>query len=262
MEFFNFFLIILASALAGFVDSIVGGGGLILVPALFSAYPNALPASLLGNNKAASVWGTAFASWAYIKKVELPVRGLYVGALCALVGSVAGAWGVTMIQASVYKAALPIILTILLIYTLLKKELGQAHAPRYNLRQEERRLAIIGVFIGFYDGFFGPGTGSFFIFAMVRWLGFDFLHASAGAKILNTASNAAALLLFYLHGYIWWHLAVPLAIANVCGSFLGTRLALRKGAVFVRYFFIFIVSLLIVKTSLDFLWPLFSSPPS
>ena len=227
-----------------------------MVPSLFAAFPSASPPSLLGTNKAASVWGTAFASWVYTKKVTLPLRGLLIGGACALTGAFAGAWCVTLIPASTFKAALPIVLIGLLIYTLTKKELGQTHTPKFSQQQQTIRLAIIGLFIGFYDGFFGPGTGSFFVFLLVRWLGFDFLHASAGAKILNTASNSAALLLFSIQGYVWWYLAIPLAIANVLGSLLGTRLAIRNGASFIRYFFILIVSLLIMKTSAEFAWPL------
>ena len=221
MDFANFILIAIAAGLAGFVDAVVGGGGLILVPSFFAIYPDSAPASLLGNNKATSVWG---------------------------------AWCVTRIPASIFKAALPIVLVALLIYTLVKKDFGQVHAPKFEAREELFRMALIGGFVGFYDGFFGPGAGSFFVFILVRWLGFDFLHASAGAKILNTASNSAALLLFSMDGYIWWHIAIPLAIANVAGSFLGTRLALKKGAGFIRYFFILVVFVLIIKTSYEFIW--------
>ena len=253
---FSIIAITIAAGLAGFIDAIVGGGGLIMVPSLFAAYPNASPPNLLGTNKAASVWGTAFASWVYCKRVSLPLRGLLIGATCALLGSFTGAWCVTLVTASSFKAALPVVLFALLLYTIAKKDLGQTHAPKFTVNQETIRLAIIGAFIGFYDGFFGPGTGSFFVFLLVRWLGYDFLHASAGAKILNTASNSAALLLFCTQGYVWWHLAIPLALANIFGSFLGTRLALSKGTNFVRYFFIIIVSLLILNTSADFVWPL------
>lgn len=256
MEILSLLLICSAAALAGFVDSIVGGGGLILLPALFATFPGAVPASLLGNNKATSVWGTAFASFIYIRRVQLPIKALSVGALLALLGSFLGAWCVTQVDASLFKAALPLLLTALLIYTLLKKEVGQLNAPKFEDNALVLRLAFVGAFIGFYDGFFGPGTGSFFVFVLVRWIGFDFLHASAGAKVLNTASNFAALLLFSLQGLVWWHLALPLAISNVLGSYLGTRIALDKGAGFVRYFFILVVSLLIVKTGYDFVWPL------
>jgi len=256
LELLTLLAITLASGLAGFIDAIVGGGGLIMIPSLFTAFPSAPPASLLGTNKGASVWGTAFASWMYSKKVSLPLRSLLIAGGCAFVGSFVGAWCVTLVSPALFKAALPGVLLALLIYTLIKKELGQTHTPKFSINQEALRLAIIGALIGFYDGFFGPGTGSFFVFLLVRWLGFDFLHASAGAKILNTASNSAALILFSIQGYVWWHLAIPLALANVFGSFLGSRLAIRKGAGFVRYIFIFVVSMLIFKTGFDFVWPL------
>jgi len=150
LDIFNFIFITIAAGVAGFVDSIVGGGGLILVPTLFTAYPSTIPATLLGTNKGASVWGTAFASWAYSRKINLPVKGLLLGAFFAIIGSFTGAWCVTQISATVFKAALPIILLALLIYTLIKKELGQIHAPRFNTRGELIRLSIIGILIGFY----------------------------------------------------------------------------------------------------------------
>jgi uncharacterized membrane protein YfcA len=109
----------------------------------------------------------------------------------------------------------------------------------------------MGLMVGFYDGFFGPGTGSFFVFLMVRWLGYDFLNASASAKLLNTATNLAALLLFALKGHVWWHLALPMAVANIIGSLLGTHLALKHGTGFVRTVFIGVVSALILKTAYD-----------
>jgi uncharacterized membrane protein YfcA len=109
----------------------------------------------------------------------------------------------------------------------------------------------IGLVLGFYDGFFGPGTGSFFVFAYVRWLGYDFLNASASAKLMNTATNLSALVLFTLQGHVWWHLALPMALANVLGSLWGTRLALKHGAGFVRYVFLAVVSALILKTTYD-----------
>ena len=123
--------------------------------------------------------------------------------------------------------------------------------PRFEGRFELFAVCTIGVCIGFYDGFFGPGTGSFFVFLLVRWLGYDFLNASVAAKLLNLSSNSAALVLFTLKGHVWWHLALPLAMANVAGSLLGTRMALKHGAGFVRVMFILVVSALICKTSYD-----------
>ncbi|MEY2802248.1 MAG: hypothetical protein RL513_1833, partial [Pseudomonadota bacterium] len=129
--------------------------------------------------------------------------------------------------------------------------LGRAHAPRFEGAREAVVASVIGAAIGFYDGFFGPGTGSFFVFLFVRWLGYDFLHASAAAKLLNVATNLSALVLFGLKGHVWWHYALVLALANVAGSLLGTRLALRHGAGFVRGMFLLVVTALILKTGYD-----------
>jgi len=146
---------------------------------------------------------------------------------------------------------LPFVLLAVLVYTLAKKELGRSHAPRFIGRHELLATSGVGLVIGFYDGFFGPGTGSFFVFLFVRWLGYDFLHASASAKLLNLTSNLAALILFALKGHVWWHFALTLALANIAGSLLGTRLALRHGAGFVRGVFIVVVTALILKTGHD-----------
>lgn len=247
----DFFLVSLASLLAGFVDSIVGGGGLILVPALFATFPAAHAATLLGTNKSASIWGTAFAAWQYSRRVELRWGALLPATLLSFSGSLVGAWVVTLISPLFLRTTLPFVLLAVLLYTLAKKDLGRHHAPRFSGRQEVLAAGLIGVGGGFYDGFFGPGTGSFFVFLFVRWLGYDFLHASASAKLLNMASNLAALILFTFKGYVWWHFALTLALLNVAGSLLGTRLALKHGAGFVRLIFIGVVAALILKTGLD-----------
>lgn len=241
----------LASLFAGFVDAIVGGGGLILVPALFSVYPGAAPATLFGTNKGAAIWGTAWATGQFAKRVEMPWSALLPAAGAALLGSFAGAWTVTLANPDGLRRALPFVLLAVLAYTLARKDLGRHHAPRLRDRAQALAASGIGLVIGFYDGFFGPGTGSFFVFLFVRLLGYDFLHASASAKLLNTATNLAALALFIAKGHVWWHIAATMAVANVAGSLLGTRLALRHGAGFVRGVFIAVVSALILKTGYD-----------
>jgi len=143
------------------------------------------------------------------------------------------------------------VMVAVLAYTLAKKDLGLQHAPRFSGRTERLITGTIGLVIGLYDGFFGPGTGSFFVFAFVRLLGYDFLNASVSAKLLNLATNVAALILFTMKGHIWWHFMVPLAIANVIGSMLGTYMALRHGTGFVRAIFILVVGVLILKTGYD-----------
>ena len=241
----------LASALAGFIDSIVGGGGLILTPALFALFPNTHPATLFGTNKSASVWGTAFATWQYSQRVRVRWSALLPAAAATMLAAFAGAWLVTLVSPEFLRRLLPAVLLIVLVYTLMRKDMGRHHVPRFHGRAELLATSTIGVTIGFYDGFFGPGTGSFFVFLMVRWLGYDFLNASVAAKLLNLASNIAALTLFTLKGHVWWHMALPLAMANVAGSLLGTRLALKHGAGFVRYVFLAVVSALILKTTYD-----------
>ncbi len=244
-------IVSLASLLAGFVDSIVGGGGLILLPALFTVFPTTHPATLFGTNKGASVWGTAFAAWQFSRRVDMRWAALVPAASAGLVASFAGAWLVTVVSPFYLRKALPLVLLAVLIYTLYKKDLGRHHAPRFAGRQEQWVAAGIGGLIGFYDGFFGPGTGSFLVFLFVRLLGYDFLSASASAKLVNTATNVAALFLFVAKGHIWWHFVVLMAVANVLGSVLGTRLALKHGAGFVRVVFIGVVSALIMKTGWD-----------
>ena len=244
-------IVSLASLLAGFVDAIVGGGGLVLVPALFATFPAAHPATLFGSNKSASVWGTALATWQYSRRVQLPWRAMLPAAASGFAGAFFGAWVVTVISPELLRKALPLILLGVLGYTLARKDLGRVHAPRFSGSQEMLAACLIGVVLGFYDGFFGPGTGSFLVFLMVRWLGYDFLNASACAKLINTATNLAALILFAIKGHVWWHFALAMALANLIGSTLGTRLALRHGAGFVRVAFMLVVSALIVKTGWD-----------
>jgi len=245
------FSVALASLLAGFVDAVVGGGGLVLVPALFSAFPQAAPATLFGTGKAASVWGTAWATVQYSKRVSLNWPRLLPAAAVALAGSFAGAWTVTQVSADGLRRALPFILVVLLIYTLARKEMGRSHQPRFSGSVETLVAASIGLVIGFYDGFFGPGTGSFLVFLFVRVMGYDFLHASASAKLINVASNAAAFILFAAKGHVWWQIAALMAVANVLGSLIGTRMALAHGTGFVRGMFVLVVSALILKTGWD-----------
>lgn len=244
-------IVTLASLLAGFIDSIVGGGGLVLVPALFAVFPQTHPATLFGTNKGASVWGTLMATVQYSRKVHLRWQTLGPAAVVCFAAALGGAWLVTVVSPQYLRKALPLVLVGVLAYTLAKKDLGRHHVPRFVGQHETMAACAVGLAIGFYDGFFGPGTGSFFVFLLVRLLGYDFLNASAAAKLLNTASNFAALLLFAFKGHVWWHFVAAMAVANVLGSLAGTHLALKHGTGFVRGVFIVVVSVLILKTSYD-----------
>ncbi len=240
-----------ASLLAGLIDAIVGGGGLILTPALFAAYPAAPAATMLGTNKSASIWGSSLAAWQYGRQIAFrwPVAAPALAA--CLVGSALGTITLLFVSSQWLRKALPFVLLAVLLYTLFNKTLGQAHAPRYKGSREVCAACLIGCLIGFYDGFFGPGTGSFFVFAFVRIMGYDFLSASAHAKLLNVATNFAALVLFAYKGHIWWEITIYLVVANLVGSFAGTRLAMRHGSGFVRRVFVCVVTLLIAKTGYD-----------
>ena len=238
----------IASLVAGFVNAIAGGGGLIAVPVLFSVFPAAPPATLFGTSKAAMVWGTAWAAADYSRHVRLPWKTLLPACLAAVIGGFAGAWLVTLVSADWLRTLLPVMLSLALVYTLLSKNLGQTHAPKYSATTEAVLASLISLLLGLYDGFFGPGTGSFFIFLFVRVLGFDFLHAVASAKVLNMTTNLAALALFGWTGHVWWQFMIPMAVANVVGSHFGARLAVSRGSGFIRLVFIVVVAALILKS--------------
>lgn len=216
------FALVLAAFIAGAIDAVVGGGGLIQIPALFAAYPGTSPATLFGTNKFASVFGTANATWRYARQVRMPWRTILPAAIAAFLFSYAGAAAVAWLPK---EAVRPLILVLLIgaaAYTLARKDFGQVHRPAHGGHRELIYAVLLGGVIGFYDGFFGPGTGSFLIFLFVRFFGFDFLHASAGAKVVNVATNLAALAYFLPNGYIMLLLAVSMAVANVAGSMAGT----------------------------------------
>jgi uncharacterized membrane protein YfcA len=241
-------LILFAAFSSGCIDAIVGGGGLIQTPALFTLYPDVAPATLLGTGKVAGIAGTSNAAWRYSRKLQIPWRALLPLVLLVLIMSAGGALVATLVPPKIFRPLVPMLLLGVLIYILRNKDLGDAHQPRAFQRQHHVWAALLIGAIGFYDGFFGPGTGSFLMFVFVRLYGYDFLNAAASARVLNVATNLAALLYFASQGHVLWHLAISMAVANVAGSMLGTRLALRGGSGFVRKIFIVVVSALILRT--------------
>jgi uncharacterized membrane protein YfcA len=248
---FDFALLAVAAFVAGLVDAVVGGGGLIQIPAIFAVFPKEVPATLLGTNKLASMCGTTVAAVRYARRVQVAWSAAAPAAVAAFVMAFAGAWTVTRVPADFVRSLLPLILLAVAVYTFKKKDFGSVHAPLLS-GMTERLLAMgVGGFIGFYDGFFGPGTGSFLLFLFVRFFGFDFLGASAAAKVVNVACNVSALIWFGYSGHLIWKLAALMAVCQVAGSLIGTRLALKHGSGFVRKLFLVVVSLLIVKTAYD-----------
>jgi uncharacterized membrane protein YfcA len=240
-----------AAFLAGLVDAVVGGGGLIQIPVLFSVFPKEIPATLLGTSKLAGIFGTSAAAVNYARRVRVAWSAAAPAAAAAFAWSFAGAWTVTRVPADFIRGLLPCVLVAVAIYTFKKKDFGAIHAPVHSGITEKLVAIGMGACIGFYDGFFGPGTGSFLMFLFVRFFGFDFLSASAAAKVVNVACNFAALLWFGYSGHLLWQLGLLMAVCQVAGSLVGTRLAIKHGSVFVRKLFLVVVSLLILKTSYD-----------
>lgn len=246
-------LILLGAAafLAGLIDAVVGGGGLIQTPALFTLFPQTAPATLLGTSKLAGIWGTAAAAASYAKRVRVQWSAAAPAAVSAFALSFLGAYTVTQVPPDLVRKLLPFVLVLVLAYTLAKKDFGTHHRPLHSGMQERLLAVMVGGGIGFYDGFFGPGTGSFLVFMFVRIFGFDFLSASAAAKVVNVACNLAALLLFTYSGHLMWQIGLLMAMCNIVGSVAGSRLAIAKGVPFVRRVFIVVVGALVLKTAYD-----------
>jgi hypothetical protein len=242
--------------LAGFIDSVVGGGGLIQIPALFLWLPESAAAvapMVLGTNKLSSICGTGMAVAQYARRVRLTWGTVLPAAAVAFVFSFLGARLVTLLHSHVLKPLVLVLLVAVAFYTFLRPDLGERHAPQFSPRRERLLGLFVGATIGFYDGFFGPGTGSFLMFVFVGWFGFDFLQASASARLINFTTNLSALLYFAATSNILYSYALPMGLCNVLGSLVGTRLAILKGNRFVRGFFLVVVSGMIVR----FAWELF-----
>jgi len=236
---------------AGFIDAVAGGGGLVQVPALFVLMPAVPAATLLGTNKFASIWGTLFATWQYSRQVPMEWRATLPTCAAALLFGYLGARTVAHVPADFLRPLILVLLAGVLAYTLWKKDLGALHAPKLTRAGQLWMGLATGAAIGFYDGFFGPGTGSFLIIAFVGLFGFSFLAASASAKAVNVITNGAALAYFASHGHVLYAVAAPMALANLAGSFVGTRLALRLGSRFVRAVFLVVVSALMLRYAWD-----------
>ena len=241
----------IASGFAGFVDAMAGGGGLIQLPALLVGLPNKDLPLILGTNKVPSIFGTAAAARNYFKNIKPDIPLTITMMVPAFAGSMAGAGLAATIPKEFFKPFLVFLLLAVAIYTWRKPELGMNENLKYTNRKRLVIVAVIGLLIGFYDGIFGPGTGTFLVFFLVSAIGFAFLKASATAKLVNIATNAGAILSFQLTGHIWWQLGLLLAFANVTGAIIGSRLAIRGGSPLVRKVFLAVTFLLIARVAWD-----------
>lgn len=244
-------LLAVGAFFAGTVDAVVGGGGLIQIPLIFSTFPNTSPGTLFGTNKLASVLGTTSAAVQYSRRLSIPWRAAGPAAIAAAIGSWLGARTVVLFPPAALRPLILVLLATVAIYTFIRKDFGTHHQRLADASREQQRALAIGTAVGFYDGFFGPGTGSFLIFLFIRFLGMDFLHASVSAKIINVATNLAAISVFVSHGEVFWKVAAIMGACNLLGSQVGTALALRHGAVFIRKAFLLVVIVLILRFSYD-----------
>ena len=241
----------LASGFAGFVDAMAGGGGLIQLPALLIGLPNKELPLILGTNKVPSIFGTAAAARNYFKNIkpDIPLTVSMMGP--AFIGSITGAAFAATVPKDFFKPFIVFLLITVAIYTWRKPALGMNENLKFTHKKRLLFVALIGLFIGFYDGIFGPGTGTFLVFFLVSGIGYAFLKASATAKLVNIATNAGAILSFQLTGHIWWQLGLLLAFANVAGAVIGSRLAIKGGSPLVRKVFLAVTFLLITRVAWD-----------
>jgi len=239
-----------ASFFAGFIDSIAGGGGLIQLPALLIGLPKSETAEVLGTNKLSSIFGTSTAAVLYRKQIKPDPKVLLAMGVPALLGSAGGAMLASKIPTSSMRPMVLVLLIVVAIYTWFKPDLGKFENLRHLPRRRVQIAALAGVIIGFYDGIFGPGTGSFLMLILVASLGYAFITASAIAKVVNVATNVGAILVFGINGAVIWQIGIIMGVANISGAIIGARLAIKGGSTLVRKMFLLVTVALIVKVGI------------
>ena len=250
-ELSDVLLLCLAAGFAGWVDAVSGGGGLVQLPALLVLLPGASPIQVLATNKLASICGTSVAAATYYRKVRPDLRTALPMAGIALVGSALGALCASLIPSEVFRPLVLVLLVGVAAYTLWRPRLGDVQALRWDGRQHHVAAGLGGFGLGFYDGIFGPGTGSFLVFLLVGLLGYSFLQASAKARIVNIGTNIGALIVFIPQGAPMWLLGLAMGACNIAGGWLGAHTAIRRGSRFVRVVFLTVVAGLILKLGYD-----------
>jgi uncharacterized membrane protein YfcA len=251
METYIIVLLCIAAFAAGFIDAIVGGGGLIQTPAGLILLPNLPVSTVIGSLKIPAFSGTSFAAYQYMKKVTMNWKLLFIMMALAIPSAFIGSTLLTYMSNDFMKPLLLFILSLLAVYTYAKKNFGQHVAKDISETKQILHAVMISVVVGFYDGFIGPGTGSFLVVAFIALMGFDFLHASANAKMVNLSTNFGSICLFALKGKIIWAIAIPMAASNACGGWMGAKLAINKGNGFIRVFFLVVVVGTLIRFAYD-----------
>ena len=245
--------LVLAAFMAGWVNAVVGGGGLIMLPSLLVGLPTETPvATIVGTNKVAQVVGNLTAGVGYLRKQRPDWRMFLWTAVLAGLGAVLGARIVTYMSRAVYTPILLVVLVIIGIYTWRRPSLGADHNGEGG--KHPVLVPIIGLFLGCYDGAIGPGVGTFWVLTYVAVGGYSFLKASGMAKICNAVTNLVTITTLAIHGHVWWHIAWPLVISNVLGGLIGARAAMKHGNGFVRTMFLIVTSVLAVRMLVQLIW--------
>lgn len=236
-----------AALLAGFIDSIVGGGGLVQIPVLFILFPQFPVPRVIGTNRFSSFMGTGIAAVQYIRKVEVSWLAVIWAAVGAATMSYIGARLSSLVRAEVLRPIILVLMSVIAVYTYRNKNLGQHNQLRINPSKLPVYTLLLGMATGFYNGFVGPGTGSLLVFGFVSLIGFDFLRSSATAKIVNVVADVSSLIFFVMNGHVVYELALPMMACNMLGSFIGSRMAILRGSSFIRILFLIVVFGLIIR---------------
>ena len=244
-------ILCIAAFAAGFIDAIVGGGGLIQTPAILVVLPQYPVATLLGTTKIPSFFGTSMAAMQYAGRVPIQKKLLVSMCILALAAAYTGSRTVSLVSNTFMKPVIFGILILVALYTFSKKDFGVATSVQLSKRKELILSSVFAIAIGFYDGFIGPGAGSFLILFFISMLGFDFLKASAHAKFVNLATNIGSIIFFGGSGHILFQYAIPMAICNFVGSLVGARLAIWRGNAFIRIFFLLVITGTIIRFGYD-----------
>jgi hypothetical protein len=247
VETWHYPLLFLAALAAGFVDSIAGGGGLITIPALLSCGLN--PQHALGTNKLQACFGSGSATWHYAQGGAVKLRECRRGFVITLVGAALGAFVVQNVDPDLLRKAIPVLLILVAIYTVCKPDLGAVE--RHARMPEVTFDLVFGLAIGFYDGFFGPGTGTFWAMAYMLGLGYTMTRATGHTKVMNFASNISSLVLFLAGGKVLFIAGFVMGAGQLLGARLGARMVIARGTRFIRPFFLSVVGLLVAKLLYD-----------
>lgn len=247
MEIDILFYLCLVAFCAGFIDAIAGGGGLIQTPLGLALLPTYPVSTVIGSLKIPAFSGTAMAVRQYLKKAKINWQYFAILATISFASAFLGSYVLTVVNNDFMKPLLFIILLLLWVFTYIRKDFARKSIAEITKRNQYKYGVLISLFVGFYDGFIGPATGTFFIMGFIFLVGFDFFKASAYAKMINLATNFGSICLFMLKGQIIWEIAIPMAICNGVGGYFGAKLAILKGQQWVRYIFLFIMFLAICR---------------